>query len=165
MNEKWKKSFRVIDISWSERRKLAYSDKSESYELSSVALDACISTGFYAIYGRHPTYGPETLLYIGQSNGVNEEGRTILCRLKEHTGNGRKFWYFQDLSVSIGMLYENLCKDDIEAVESILIASSKPAMNIQQIYAAKESAKDILVRNWDFYGDMTPECSGEYWNQ
>lgn len=159
------KTFRVVDISWRKRVSLDYDEELGKYELIKINPFAASSSGFYAIYGRHPVYGPDVLLYIGQTKTKEESKRSFLSRLTEHAGEGKRFWYFQDLSFSFGTVDQKLNREDIEAVESVLIACNKPAMNIQQIYTAKDSARDILVRNWEFPGALAAECSGEYWNQ
>lgn len=159
------KTFRVFDISWGKRVSLDYDEESGKYDLSKNIPLAASSSGFYAIYGRHPMYGPDALLYIGQTKNTEEAERSFLNRLTEHVGEGKRFWYFQDVSYSFGTVGQKMTREDFEAVESILIACNKPAMNIKQIYTAMDSASDILVRNWEFPGALAAECSGEYWNQ
>lgn len=153
----------VIDISWSQRRSLSYSAKSECYELDPEIDPQLKDCGFYCIYGTHPIYGPDVLLYIGETKLSEKGQRSFAVRLVEHF-NGR-FWYHQDLSYSVGVCATQLSDDQISILESILIAAHKPALNRMHLDRAKKGSGDYLIRNWDFPGALQFECSGGYWRQ
>lgn len=117
--------------------------------------------GFYCIYGAHPVYGQDVLLYIGETK--LREGRSFFVRLREHFRS--RFWYHQNLSYSTGLPGKELSDEETVLVESILIAAHKPALNRLYIDSAKEGCEKYLVRNWDFPGSLQFECSGGYWRQ
>jgi len=154
--------FTIVDISWSERIKVQYNPNEQVYGLP--ATDGLEGYGFYCLYGRHPVYGPDVLLYIGETK-MSENGRSFRVRLGEHL-KGR-FWYHANLSVSLGTLEEGkaLSSQDVRAIESVLIAAHKPALNRIHIDCAIAGAEHFLVRNWDFPGALQHECSGSYWRQ
>ena len=153
----------VVDVSWSERFKLSYSSEKEVYEIPDGKQLS--EQGLYCIYGRHPVYGADVLLYIGETKESEHSGRSFRERLAEHL-RGR-FWYHANLSVSLGTASSAhpLSHTAIRHIESILIAAHKPALNRVHIDRAMEGAKRYLVRNWDFLGALQHECSGYYWRQ
>ncbi|WP_155986106.1 hypothetical protein [Thioalkalivibrio sp. AKL10] len=155
--------FELIDISWSQCRPVAYNEHAARYELDAsddVRLNEC---GFYCIYGAHPVYGPNVLLYIGETTLNDNNQRSFATRFGEHF-KGR-FWFHQNLSYSTGLPSTQLSGQEIRLVESILIAAHKPALNRHSIDSAAEGSEKYLVRNWDFPGVLQFECSGGYWRQ
>lgn len=151
----------VVDITWSERIKIRYTPETQLYTLNdSQGLD---EAGIYCIYGRHPVYGPDVLLYIGETKESENGKRAFRNRLSEHL-QGR-FWYHANLSVSLGTFSYDLTHQEVRLVESILIAAHKPALNRCHIDCAMEGAERYLVRNWEFPGALQHECSGYYWRQ
>ena len=153
----------VVDISWSERIKVTYSADKQAYELP--CGEALIGQGLYCIYGRHPIYGPDVLLYIGETKESEKSNRSYKERFAEHL-KGR-LWYHANLSVSLGTINAetHLGHKAIRHIESILIAAHKPALNRRNIDFAMPGAERYLLRNWDFLGALQHECSGQYWRQ
>lgn len=150
----------IVNIYWAERIKIQYDAENQEYKLP----DCMDGNGFYCIYGRHPVYGPDVLLYIGETKET-DNGRSFRDRLGEHL-KGR-FWYHANLSISLGSPEANLelQPQDIRQIESILIAAHKPALNRKNIDSAIPGAERFLIRNWDFPDALQHECSGEYWRQ
>ena len=153
----------IVDISWSERFKLSYSTEEQIYEIPDGKLLS--GQGLYCIYGRHPVYGPDVLLYIGETKQSESRKRSFSERLSEHL-KGR-FWYHANLSVSLGTAdcEQPLSHTAIRQIESILIAAHKPALNRRHIDCAMAGAERYLVRNWGFLNVLQHECSGYYWRQ
>ncbi|MDD1980447.1 hypothetical protein [Pseudomonas asiatica] len=152
----------IVDIYWTERTKFQYDAERQVYiPPSTSGMDG---KGFYCIYGRHPVYGPDVLLYIGETKET-ESGRSFRDRLGEHL-KGR-FWYHANLSVALGSPDSNqkLLPQEVRLVESILVAAHKPALNRVHIDCAMEGSEHFLVRNWDFPDALQHECSGYYWRQ
>lgn len=144
-------------------KKVRYNTESGQYEIPNenvVYLERC---GFYCIYGRHPVYGPDVLLYIGETKESENGARSFHTRLAEHFG--ARFWYHQNLSFALGISQQQLLPQEVQLVESILIAAHKPALNRHHIDFSKEGAEQLLVRNWDFPGALQHECSGSYWRR
>ena len=152
----------IVDIYWTERAKIHYDPNQLTYGLPDT--NSMSGNGFYCIYGRHPVYGPDVLLYIGETKET-ESGRSFRDRLGEHL-RGR-FWYHANLSVALGTPGGNqkLQPQEIRLLESILIAAHKPALNRVHLDCAMDGAERFLIRNWDFPDALQHECSGHYWRQ
>lgn len=150
-----------IDINWEEPHAIKYDRENDSYLIPDFHPSVATSSGVYQIYGNHPVYGSHVLLYIGQTS-LNGNGQTLIKRIKQHL-NGR-FWHRTGLVVYIGQVKQgNKVVTDpelIKDVESLLIAANAPALNQQHIDWPRSTAKDLLVVNWGFTGNIVPECSG-----
>lgn len=55
----------IVDIYWTERTKIHYDPNQLTYGIPDT--NGMNGNGFYCIYGRHPVYGPDVLLYIGET--------------------------------------------------------------------------------------------------
>ncbi len=122
----------------------------------------------YSIYGTHPTYGPNVLLYIGRTE------MDVLERLRQHED-----WLNDErdpVSVYIAAVgrFESWAKaratkdypppaiDTVKAVEALLIYAHQPAYNSQSKQNA-QSAKNLRLFNSGRYGGLLPEVSGRYY--
>lgn len=122
----------------------------------------------YSVYGSHPIYGNNILLYIG----MTEIG--VLKRLSEHD-----YWMDEErygsskiFVASIGV-FESWEKSNriekfsvperavIEQVEQLLIYSNQPVHNTQSRKSAQKS-KGIRIFNTNNYGSLLPEVSALY---
>lgn len=165
------KVMRVIDLNWSPRRRIEYDENSDCYRLDKDEYADLQHSGLYCLYGAHPSYGREVLLYIGMTEG------SFRARLSKHL-EGR-FWYHENLSYSLGTLDKaEWCDSELKICESILIAANKPVLNRQSVDAAsavKEyldaqqasgaEVEHYLVRNWYFADGLQRESSSDYWYQ
>ena len=128
--------------------------------------------GIYQIYGVHPVYGSDTLLYIGQAKGETfghrfaQSDRTWMAA--ECMGDSNT----ASIRIHTGRVH---VKDDrhpgnarwdewIDCAEKLLISSHSPAWNAKEVGGLKEketdSYKDCHVLNWGQYGHLQPEVSG-----
>lgn len=118
--------------------------------------------GVYQIYGSHPVYGSDVLLYIGKA-----ERQTFGVRLSQESWN----FHNQDsskLMVYVGRLagYSGCPDDDdwareISLVERLLIYSHWPAGNSSGLNVSfGENLYPIHILNWGQYRDLLPEVSG-----
>lgn len=155
--------FEIVDISWTQRKNVLHNSDSGQYEIPDKENSDLNRCGFYCIYGRHPVYGPDVLLYIGETKEGENKTRSFKDRLAEHFG--RRFWYHQNLSFSLGICQQKLLDAEVQLVESILIAAHKPALNKHHLDCAKRGSEKFLVRNWDFSGALQHGCTGSYWRQ
>ncbi|HEY3431015.1 MAG TPA: hypothetical protein VGK09_00575 [Rhodocyclaceae bacterium] len=142
-----------IHIQWSSPLKY-----SEALKLN----DEFIDYGVYQVYGTHPLYGSDVLIYIGKA-----DKQTFGKRLSQE-GWGT---YNQDAArvlVSVGRLsgYKETPPNDewsrqISDVERLLIYSHWPAGNSSglNVQFGKEH-HDVHVFNWGEYRDLLPEVSG-----
>lgn len=118
--------------------------------------------GVYQIYGAHPVYGSEVLLYLGKA-----VQQTFGKRLSQ------EFWNYHNqdsarVAVYVGRLsgYDGTPDDDtwsnqISMVERLLIYSHWPAGNSSGLNVEfGEDLHDVHVLNWGKYRDLLPEVSG-----
>lgn len=119
--------------------------------------------GVYQVYGSHPVYGSDVLLYIGKASQ-----RTFSVRLQEH----EQFLYNQDagnIRYYIGRLAGVQTPADpewehqIDMVETLLIHSHWPAANSRNIQTLGGHAAEIAdahVLNWGQRRSLLSEVSG-----
>lgn len=118
--------------------------------------------GVYQIYGAHPVYGSDVLLYIGKA-----AERCFSVRLAEHAWTQNN----QDagrITIYIGRpsSYSETPDDDtwrkhIEMAERLLISAHQPARNSSglNVFFANQY-HDVHILNWGEYRDLLPEVSG-----
>ncbi len=128
--------------------------------------DEKIDYGVYQVYGRHPVYGSNALLYIGKASE-----RTFSSRFKEH----KDYWLGDDGRESNTRIYVGrLCGKQtpgnkdwsklIGIAEELLIFSHWPAGNSSGLNKIKdEDFYDIHILNWGDRRDLLPEVSGYRW--
>jgi len=122
----------------------------------------------YAIYGIHPVYGRETLLYIGKTSKVRN-------RMVAHAG-----WIedeYDEVSIRVASLgritswkkwneferYRKARSRTVTGVEALLINAHQPAYN-QTSKDSLGSAKGFRVFNTGRIGSLLPEVSFRYHN-
>ncbi len=129
-----KMELNVIEIKWSGPHKL--DDVKEFYNDDDY--------GVYQIYGTHPIFGSNTLLYIGKANS-----QTFSTRLIQH--NDWLDWLPSDVSIHLGRL--GAIKDvsieewekQIDVAERLLIFYCKPPHNSSNINAFGNIEETILL--------------------
>ena len=127
------------------------------------------SGGIYQIYGVHPIYGSNVLLYIGKA-----VQQTFSKRIKQES----HWWDDSDadnVQIYTGRIFDkelyqdknyNLDKD-IGLAEQVLINTHLPAHNSSNINTISRKEKilaevsNIRVINWHRYRDLMPEVSGD----
>lgn len=116
--------------------------------------------GIYQVYGDHPVYGADTLLYIGKA-----KDQTYSTRMKGHTDfDASQASKFTKLHLSYFCKADDLSEtnwgDAIDVVELALIKAHMPALNSQQVMGFLEAgAPNILIYNWGERGRLLPEVS------
>lgn len=113
--------------------------------------------GIYQVYGYHPIYGNNTLLYIGQTETT----------LKKRLAN--EFWHkgnnFSNTTYYLGRIGIDSIKlpipELLDIVEKILIASHAPAYNADHVQDSLDDLKEFRILNWDNYNLLLPEISVE----
>lgn len=115
--------------------------------------------GVYQIYGSHPVYGSNVLLYIGQANK-----QVFYTRIKQE----EHWWYNQDsdsVTVYLGRLIGetpslNKWESMITKAEKLLIYAHRPAHNSSNINSIKqEELTSTHVLNWGNYKSLLAEVS------
>lgn len=144
----------IIHLEWSGPYKLS--------QLNDICNEST-DYGVYQVYGAHPIYGSNVLLYIGKA-----DVQTFGVRIKEEGWE-----YNQDpdnVQIYIGRLAGNSTPSDekwskeIELAEKLLIFTHKPAFNSQYIKSLPDKElQNIHVLNWSNSRDLMPEVSGSRW--
>ena len=152
---------------------IGYKEETDRYIFNNAKLnDDTIDFGIYQIYGFHPLYGSNTLIYIGQAND-----QTFSKRISQEG------WQYnvdyKNIQIYVGYIY-NMRNDDstnkdgvwgqaIDDAERLLIYAHEPARNssnILNITRNKERLKkmeNIRVLNYGCHRSLMPEVSGEMW--
>jgi hypothetical protein len=126
--------------------------------------------GIYQIYGDHPVYGENILLYIGKANQQNYS-----TRLSEHSDLFASHLYnLRRVHLSYFCEIDDIKKENwgeaIDMAEKILINAHMPVYNAQNIKGLLPvDTPDILICNWGERGRLLPEVSslrhsGYYWD-
>lgn len=152
---------KIVEIEWHPRLNVYVNEDDWEYSVKSLPPACERKSSFYCIYGRHPVYGQDVLLYIGESKAGVNSARDISNRIKEHLSD--RFWNQTDLSISVGIPAKKLDCSQMRLVESILIAAHMPALNRQHIDGAMAGSEHLLVQNLGFIRALVTECSGNYW--
>jgi hypothetical protein len=120
--------------------------------------------GVYQIYGAHPVYGSNVLLYIGKA-----EGQTFSVRLNQEEWI-RYLPDAENVQIYVGRLAGKATPNDsqwckeIDLSEKLLIHTHKPAFNSQNIRSIPDKAlQDIHIVNWYNHRDLMSEVSGARW--
>jgi hypothetical protein len=120
--------------------------------------------GIYQIYGSHPVYGSDVLLYIGRA-----QGGSFGWRVPQHEhwidnhDDGR-------IRVHLGRLTGEATPSDevwsqhIALAERLLIYAHQPAVNQRMgLGEAQAELHNVHVCNWGRKADLLPEVSGVRW--
>lgn len=124
--------------------------------------DGSIDYGIYQVYGAHPLYGSDVLIYIGKA-----DQQTLGLRISQHSWAPENS-DFARLSVYVGRLsgYQGTPSNkewskQIEIAERLLIRAHKPAANGSGLNVNfGREYHEIHVLNWGEYRDLLPEVSG-----
>lgn len=136
-----------------------------SYELSDLPslMDSETDYGIYQIYGKHPVYGNNVLLYIGKAD-QQTLGKRISQENWVDTNDSN------NLKIYVGRLHgpENPTPEtwstDIDLAERLLIYVHKPAYNARSISSFPDlELQNIHILNWGHHRDLLPEVSGLRW--
>jgi len=121
--------------------------------------------GVYQIYGSHPVYGPERLLYIGKAAEQTFGERVAQERWEDSEDSAK-------ITVYVGRLIgDDIPHDDewtklINVAERLLIYAHAPAYNSQCISTAPPSdLEPYHVLNFGSYRAIAPEVSGARWTR
>ena len=157
----WEGSYSLCDIGFNEDEYI--------YSLKNAKLnDEAMDYGVYQIYGCHPVYGTNVLLYIGKA-----QKQTFAKRISQ------EWWeYNQDsknIQIYVGRIYNENDSDNeiwdkmIDMAEKMLIYSHEPARNSSNILNITKNQKElkqfehIRIFNYGRYKSLMPEISGDLW--
>jgi len=124
--------------------------------------------GLYQIYGIHPLYGNDVLLYIGRTK--NNKG--FASRLHNNRWETTYGSDNNNVNIYLGTIFtpnENKLElneeyERIEYAEVLLINAMKPAYNSSNIKSVgKYRDKDYLVNNLNSYKKIYPQLTSSYY--
>lgn len=132
--------------------------------------DASRDCGIYQIYGAHPLYGTDVLLYIGLVGEKATSRRTFANRLKDHEDYGGNVRFYVGRLCRLGKKTPDAdtWSKYIRWAESMLIFYHSPAhnaVNVKSLFRKKndELRKEVVrVRNYGEYRSLMPEVSSDY---
>ncbi len=127
--------------------------------------------GLYQMYGNHPIYGNDCLLYIGKA-----QLQTFGTRLSQHWDFDIN--HFTNITrIHLGMFYKwddasnSSWADSIDKIERIFINAHCPAFNANNIknLLDQDTIGNMLILNWGDYGSLLPSLSSirysnKYWD-
>lgn len=164
---------RIVDAEWEGPLGVPYNVERETHDISSIikkvdewakrkpAYKKPSQQYLYQIYGQHPVFGPNSLLYVGVTDNLSR-------RFEEHFNKSR-FWEFNGLKVHFGFMSaeDKQALPDASDVESLLIAIHKPPLNRQCIDKPSAKHARLHVYSWGQSGVLFPECSSRWfdWEQ
>jgi hypothetical protein len=118
--------------------------------------------GLYLVYGAHPLYGGDVLLYIGQSGE-----RTFGDKLGEERGYWEAEEDFQPLNLYVGRLMGPVTPTgetwggELDLALRLLVYAHVPVFNGREVAASPDDdLKGVHVVNWGNFLDLAPEVSG-----
>ena len=126
----------IIDIKW----------KGPLTPKQAYKKNDALDKGVYQVYGDHPVYGLNVLLYIGKTQEFGE-------RLGKHGFEG----WNQDIQIYLGIISIPITKEKLKQVEGLLIHACWPAYNSQHIQSAPKGCDDLLILNWEKFRSL-PEA-------
>ncbi|GEM_PF-265214 len=121
--------------------------------------------GLYQIYGSHPLYGSDVLVYIGRTQNKNGFQSRLKDRWVINNGNDSN-----NVKIYLGTIFSDSKKYTnaeinvfIEKAEVLMINALKPAFNSSNIQSAKDfDKKDYIVYNHGSYRSLYPVFDSEY---
>jgi hypothetical protein len=128
--------------------------------------------GLYQVYGTHPVYGEDKLLYIGKA-----QLQTFGVRLSQHWDfDVNYFPQFSRIHLGRFILRDSITYetwgDAIDKIEKTLILANCPAFNAESIKGLLDSkvVGNFIVLNWGDYGSILSETSSlkysnKYWEK
>lgn len=127
--------------------------------------DSISDYGVYQIYGYHPVYGNDVLLYIGKA-----DHQTFGKRIPQEN-----WWDTNDSNntkIYVGRLLGPQTPNqldwslEIDLAEQLLIYVHKPAYNARSVSSLRNlKIQDIHILNWSNYRSLLPEVSGLRWTK
>jgi len=147
---------------------IGYTENEEKCQYKDSILDTNKDYGIYQVYGNHPVYGHNVLLYIGKA-----DQQTFSHRISQEG------WEFNEdyknIKIYVGRLFDEKqptiseWSKLIDTAEKMLIFSHAPAKNSSNILNISKDIQELKkfenlrVFNYGCYRSLMPEVSGELW--
>ncbi|EJF05986.1 hypothetical protein ThvES_00019460 [Thiovulum sp. ES] len=135
----------------------------EASESNTKTLTENKDKGLYQIYGDHPVYGSDTLLYIGKA---------VKQTFNKRINQEHNWWHNRHSSrikIYVGRFMYNRIpdhkqwEDDVSEAERLLIYTHMPAHNSSNISSVYDSGRDITVMNYGMHRSLITEVSSKMW--
>jgi len=143
--------------------KIIYIDWEGPYSFDEVAEfdDAGCDYGLYQIYGNHPLYGEQVLLYLGAT-----DGRTFAEKLADETDDWELEVGLDEASVYLGHLSgpvtpeEDVWQEEIDLGVKFLTYVHNPVFNARPLGVEPHpDFRHLHIVNQGDYGDLEKEIS------
>jgi hypothetical protein len=111
--------------------------------------------GLYQIYGTHPTYGSNSLLYIGKTED------NFTNRISSHHNDWLKYEY-DEIKIYLGTVHTSLETGEdatILLAEKLLIYYCVPGYNSNELADLRIAANDIILLNYGRIARLPTEVS------
>lgn len=119
--------------------------------------------GIYQIYGTHPVYGNDVLLYIGKAD-YQTLGKRISQENWLYTNDSNNHKIYVGRLHGSKPLNDEIWSTYLDLAERLLIYTHKPAYNARSISSFPDKElQGIHVLNWGHYRSLLPEVSGLRW--
>jgi len=125
------------------------------------------SKGIYQIYGSHPLYGNDVLVYIGRTQDKNGFKSRLSGRWVIENGNDPK-----NVKIYLGTIFsdtknisDNIENSKIRKAEVLLINAMKPAFNSSNIQSVKNPSEEYILYNNGSYRNLYPILESNYFWQ
>jgi hypothetical protein len=118
-----------------------------------LASSAAPRKGIYQIYGQHIVFGPNSLLYVGMTDGQN-----FALRLAQH--RDRWLMYEDDVAVRLGIVTDLDSYPWLADIEALTIWWHSPPYNSKNIWTY--SGKPLRIQNLGARGRLHPEYSSHW---
>ena len=113
-------------------------------ELTDVQKDY----GIYQIYGKHPVYGSNVLLYIGKAD-IQTIGKRISQENWWDTNDSTVLTIYAGRLAGEGVPNENQWSNEIDLAEKLLIYVHKPAYNSKNLNNIPDKElQNVHILNW-----------------
>lgn len=117
--------------------------------------------GIYQVYGPHPVYCSQQLLYIGQASARTFAVRTAEHEWMKHTRDSSQTAIYVGRLRGLQTPDDQVWKREIDLAECLLIYAHFPPYNTQKWSAENNpNLRDVHVLNWGKHRDLLPEVSG-----
>ena len=120
--------------------------------------------GVYQIYGAHPVYGSNVLLYIGKASGQYFGVRIPQEKQWLDNHDAMRLSVYLGRLAGAGTPSDEIWGRQIDYAERLLIFAHSPASNTQKgIYNLDDDLQSVHVLNVGYHRDLLPEVSGARW--
>lgn len=119
--------------------------------------------GLYQLYGFHPIYGADVLLYLGKTS-VSFAHRVVEDRWALSQDKKRLQVYVGRIDYESGNL-DQIVGDPVDIAERLLIKAHLPVLNITRNFDLSEQGfMQSHIFNWGTFRSLFPEVSGSRWS-